>query len=188
MRRRRVLGSIGLAVGGGVAGCSGSGEGSERAFIVASPPLESAATLPGEFRCGGAGQSPPFTVERVPEPTAALAVIADYDRGPFNEPVFWTLWNVPPGTDRIPAGLPQAATVASLGDARQGRKPDEESGYDPPCPPTGQAYTVRYQVYALGEELGLDGGAAHEPATEAIESAVLASRRFSIEYTRTPTG
>jgi len=175
-------------VGGGVAGCSGSGEGSERAFVVASPPLESAATLPGEFRCGGAGQSPPFTVERVPEPTAALAVIADYDRGPFNEPVFWTLWNVPPGTERIPTGLPRTETVSALAGASEGRREGVEAGYEPPCPPRGQLYEHRFQVYALGERLTLDGGTDHESVTEAIGNAVLASRRFTVDYRRPDRG
>jgi len=187
MRRRRVLATIGAVAGGAVAGCTTSGSDTERAFVVSSPPLESDGTLPVRFTCDGEGVSPPFDIERVPEPTAALAVIAEYDRGVITEPVFWTLWNVPPDVERIPAGLPRTATVDSLGGARQGRQPREAVGYEPACPPAGQPYTHRFQVYALGESLSLEGGAAHEPATETIGNVVLASERFTVDYTRTPS-
>lgn len=143
--------------------------------------------LPVRFTCDGAGRSPPFTVESVPEPTAALAVTAEYDRGVINEPVFWTLWNVPAATERIPAGLPREASVSSLDGARQGRRQGGEVGYEPPCPPEGQPYEHRFQLYALGETLGAEGGTDHDSATEAIGNAVLASRRFTVEYARTPT-
>jgi len=178
---------MGAAVGGALAGCTSSGSDTERALVVSSAPLESDETLPVRFTCDGAGRSPPFDIKRVPEPTAGLAIIAEYDRGVITEPVFWTLWNVPPDVDRIPAGLPRAPTVDSLGGARQGRQPGEDVGYEPPCPPAGQPYTHRFQVYALSESLSLDGGANHEPATETIGNAVLASHRFSVEYSRTST-
>ena len=187
MRRRRLLTAIGTAVLGGVAGCSGSADERAPSLVVSSPALESVDPLPTRFTCEGAGQSPPFVIERTPDPTVALAVIAEYDRGVINEPVFWTLWNVPPETDRIPAGLPRTATVESLGGARQGRRKGGEVGYEPACPPTGQSYEHRFQVYALGETVAADGGTDHDSVTEAIGNVVLASYRFTVDYTRTQT-
>lgn len=187
MRRRRVLAAVGTGVLGSAAGCSGSAEQSEPAFRIASPPLEERGEIPVRFTCDGAGQSPPIRIERVPEPTASLAVVAEYDRGVINEPVFWTLWNVPPQTDRIPAGLPRTPAVDSLSGARQGRQPGREVGYEPPCPPAGQPYEHRFQVYALSKMLDLDGGAKQDAAVEAIGSAVLASRRITVEYTHPVT-
>ena len=185
MRRRRLLGTVGAVVGGGVAGCSGSTGEAAEALTVSSPALESGDALPVRFTCDGAGQSPPFVVERVPEPTAALAVIAEYDRGVINEPVFWTLWNVPPDIERIPAGLARSAQLPSLGGARQGRRVGGEVGYEPPCPPAGQPYEHRFQLYALGTEIDADGGTDHDTATERIGDAVLASVRFTLDYQRT---
>jgi Raf kinase inhibitor-like YbhB/YbcL family protein len=154
---------------------------------VSSPPLATDGTLAPRFTCAGAGRSPPFDIERVPEPTAALAVTAEYDRGPLSEPVFWTLWNVPADIERIPAGLPRTASVTSLGDARQGRQSSADPGYEPPCPPRGQPYEHRFQVYALSESLSVAGGTDNEDAAEAIGNAVLASRRFTVDYTRPQT-
>jgi phosphatidylethanolamine-binding protein (PEBP) family uncharacterized protein len=156
-------------------------------FRVSSPALEAGGSLPARFTCYGEGVSPPFDVERVPGPTEALAVVGEYDSGGITDPVFWTLWNVPPDTGRISAGLARSATVASLGGARQGRPEGGEVGYEPPCPQPNQPYTVRYQVSALGAQLDVDGGTDHDTATEAIGDAVLASRRFTLGFERTPT-
>ena len=186
MRRRHVLGTLAGTVTGAIAGCSGSASETPEAFVVSSPSLEG-GQLPVQFTCDGAGRSPPFTIERVPEPTAALAVTAEYDRGLINEPVFWTLWNVPADIEQIPETLPREATLSSLDGARQGRREGGEVGYEPPCPPEGQPYEHRFQVYALGETLSIEGGTDHDSATEAIGNAVLASRRFTVEYARTPT-
>ena len=185
MRRRRLLGTVGAVVAGGLAGCGGSTGDTPAAFTVSSPPLESADTLPVRFSCDGAGRSPPFVIERVPEPTAALAVVAEYDRGVINEPVFWTLWNVPPDTERIPAGLARTPQLPSLGGARQGRRVGGDVGYEPPCPPAGQPYEHRFQVYALGETVDAEGGTDHDTVTERIGDVVLASVRFALDYQRT---
>jgi len=178
---------VGAGVLGSVAGCSESAEQGEPALVVSSSALEDGGEIPVEFTCDGAGLSPPITVERVPEPTASLAVVGEYDRGVINEPVFWTLWNVPPQTDQLPAGIPRTSTVDSLSGARQGRQPGREVGYEPPCPQTGQRYTTRFQVYALGEQLAVEGGTGNDDAEEAIGNAVLASRRFTVDYERTTT-
>jgi Phospholipid-binding protein len=187
MRRRALLAATGTALGAGLAGCGETtGEGAPR-FRVSSPALFDGSTLPTRFTCDGAGDSPPFEINSVPEPTAALAVTAEYNRGPLSEPVFWTLWNVPAGVDRIPAGLPRTETVPSLDGARQGHQQGAESGYEPPCPPGGESYEHRFQLYALGERLSAAGGTVNDDATEAIGNAVLASRRFTVEYTRGTT-
>lgn len=187
MRRRALLTAVGTALAGGVAGCTGTADDQGVAFVVDSHPLVADRELPGRFTCAGAGESPPFDIERVPEPTAALAVTAEYDRGPLDEPVFWTLWNVPADIGQIPTGLPRSESLPSLDGARQGRQSGGGPGYEPPCPPRGQPYEHRFQVYALGETLSLDGGATNDDAAEAIGNAVLASRRFTVDYTRETT-
>lgn len=186
MRRRRVLQTVLGGTTAGAAGCIGSDGTAADAFSVSSPELDADSPLPVQFTCYGAGESPPFVVERVPDPTAALAVVAEYDNDGITDPVFWTLWNVPADTDRIPAGLSRTPTVQALGDARQGRPPGGEAGYEPPCPQPGQRFINRFQVYALGERLAIEAGTDHDTATEAIGDAVLASRRFTVDYEPTP--
>lgn len=187
MRRRGLLRTLGPIVAGAVAGCAGSADETPGEFRVSSPALASGGSLPERFTCYGDGVSPPFDIERVPDPTAGLAVTGEYDSGGITDPMFWTLWNVPADTERIPAALPREGTVQSLGGAAQGRREGGEVGYEPPCPQPSQPYTVRFQVYALGERLDVAGGTDHDTASEAIGDAVLASRRVTVDFERTPT-
>lgn len=186
MNRRRLLTAAGVAMGA-LAGCTG---GSERttpeAFTVSSSAMASGGTLPAAFTCEAAdgGQSPPITVDRVPDPTAGLAVVAEADLGPINEPVFWSLWNVPPDAGTIPAGLPRTPTVDALDGARQGKQSGGEVGYSPPCPPAGSSVELRFQVYAQREPLAASGGALHDEVVEALQQATLASRRITVTYQR----
>ncbi|WP_436932198.1 YbhB/YbcL family Raf kinase inhibitor-like protein [Halosimplex halobium] len=188
MRRRDLLATLAGGTALGLAGCSAPGSETPRPFRVSSRAIATDGELPARHACDGEGVSPPFAVESTPEPTAALAVTASFNQGPITDRTFWTLWNVPPDRDRIPAALPGDPVVESLGDARQGRPEGGEVGYMPPCPPRGEPFTYRFQVYALSERLGVEGGASHDAASEAVGNAVLASRRFTVEYTRPLAG
>ncbi|MFT4922616.1 MAG: Raf kinase inhibitor-like YbhB/YbcL family protein [Haloarculaceae archaeon] len=187
MGRRNVLRAIGVTFAGGVAGCSQRRTGSKQAFETASPALESGGTLPVRFTCDGRGLSPPLRIERVPDPIETIAVTAKFVGGPFNNPLFWTLWNVPPETDLIPAGLPRTTTVESLDGAQQATRPGGTVGYAPPCPPEGQENEHWFQVHALDERLSVEAGATHETASDAIQSATVASNRITVRYTRPHT-
>lgn len=195
MRRRRLLAVLGggLATGGlaGLAGCVQRRAAGGPALSVSSPALADGGELPDRYACEGEGVSPPLSIDSWPDPTAALAVVAEADLGVFNKPLFWVLWNLPPDIERVPEGLPRRATVDSLDGARQSSQPGTEPGYNPPCPPLGRETTLLFDVFALEEPLDIEAGAPAEPASEAIARAQLASTRISVTYTRsagTPTG
>ena len=190
MRRRRLLATAGSGIAAALAGCSGgSGRTTPPVFAVSSPAMTTGGTLPTAHSCEAAdgGRSPPLAIERVPDPTAALAVTAEADLGPINEPVFWSLWNVPPDTETVPAGLPRTATLDALGGARQGKQSGGQVGYSPPCPPAGSTVELLFQVYAQRTTLAAEGGATHGTAVEQLEQATLASRRIAVTYRRPST-
>lgn len=189
MRRRQVLTTVGATVAGVSAGCAEDTDAAEEppAFVVDTPVADRGGSLPVRFTCDGEGRSPPLVFERIPDPTAALAVTVEVDIDTLDQRLLWSLWNVPPETERVPAGLPRTSTVGTLGDARQGRQRGGEVGYKPTCPPPGRAYDHRIDVYALSERLDVAGGATHDDATEAIGSAVLASDRITLTYRRQST-
>ncbi|MBX0323775.1 YbhB/YbcL family Raf kinase inhibitor-like protein [Halomicroarcula sp. F13] len=180
MRRRRLLAAVGTALGA-TAGCAGA-EPEGTPFRVTVPGEDD--RLPARYTCDGAGESPPVTVESVPEPVESVAVTVESDRTAIIEPVLWTLWNVPADRREIPAGLPQTATVDSLGGARQGQPEGGSPGYVAPCPSPGQTKEYRVQVYGLDAPLSVPGGTKHDDAMDAISAATLASRRFVLSYER----
>lgn len=187
MRRRELLSGVGTVMVCGIAGCSGESTQPPPAFKTGSPALEQGGELPVQFTCDGEGKSPPFTVDRVPEPTASLALTGELHAGFANESVFWTLWNVPPDTERIPSNIPREPSVQSLNGARQGKQKGGKVGYEAPCPPREQSYEYRFQLYALDEELDLEGAATNDSAMDAIGNSVLASNRITVKYTRSGT-
>lgn len=186
MYRRRLLRIVGSASVGATVGCTGR-PASRKQFVTSSPAFDSGDRLPTQFTCDGAGESPPLTIERVPDAVEALAVTAEWDLGVINEPRFWTIWNLPPDVGRIPAGVPRTASVDSLGGARQGGRPGGAVGYKPPCPPRGQPYEHRFQIYGLDRTLNAQAGISHEDAAEAIGNAQLASNRLTVTYSRPVT-
>lgn len=101
--------------------------------------------------------------------------------GVANEATFWSLWNVPPDTVRIPMSLPNGPKVSALDGACQGQSRTGTVGYKPPCPDT-QTTEYYFQAYALDEPLSVDGGAPHDRAVEATEGSVLASDRTTVTY------
>lgn len=191
MRRRRLLAALsGGAAGGlaGLAGCVQRRVSGGDPLSISSSVLNDGGRLPDRYACEGEGVSPPLAIESRPDPTAALAVVAEADLGVFNKPLFWVLWNLPADVERVPAGVPRTATVDSLGGARQSSQPGAEPGYLPPCPPLGRETTLLFDVFALGESLEVEPGAPPEPASEAIARAQLASTRVSVTYTRPADG
>jgi hypothetical protein len=76
MRRRQVVGTLAGTLVGGLAGCTGGSMEPEDALVVSSPPLDG-ETLPAEDTCDGAGRSPLFSIEHVPDPTAVPAVAGE---------------------------------------------------------------------------------------------------------------
>lgn len=188
MQRRTFLSAVGVAsIGaiagcvGGIAGCVGGSEPASEGFEAASPAFGDDETLPRRFTCDGDGVSPPFELRNPPEPTASIMVQGVTIAGVANEATFWSLWNVPPDTQRIPASLPNEPEVPSLDGARQGQSRVGTVGYKPPCPDT-QTTEYYFQAYALSERLDVDGGAPHERAVDATEGLVLASDRTDVTY------
>ncbi|RLM91094.1 YbhB/YbcL family Raf kinase inhibitor-like protein [Haloarcula sp. Atlit-7R] len=184
LTRRRLIQTASASITGLIAGCASRTTDTQRSFSISSPAMENGGTLPARYTCDGAGESPPFEIQNHPDPTAALAITGEYDRGPINEPVFWSIWNIPPERTTIPAGIPRTPTVETLGGAPQGRQRGGEVGYKAPCPPPGQPYEHRFQLYALGEILDIEAGTKHDDAVEAIGSSVLASARLTVTLQR----
>lgn len=185
MRRRTLLttaGTLALGLAGCITQSSSTGD-----LTISSSALTDGGEIPRRFTCDGRGISPPLTVESTPDATETLAVVARSTVGVLDNPAFWTCWNISAETTEIPAGLPRAATLDTLGGARQGMSGDGDPGYRPLCPPPDQAYDHWVQVYALDSDLDTAAGTGNEEALETIEEAGIASDRITASYTRSGT-
>jgi hypothetical protein len=184
--RRALLASLGGAASA-LAGCItiGGQPPTPDALRVESTAFPDGGDVPVEHTCDGAGRSPPFAWEGLPEPTEAVALTCRYPNSIAQQFDHWYLWNVPPDRGSIPADLPGTETLPDLGGARQGVNGVGDVGYLPLCPPPALGREeYRFRFYALRRPLDLPGGANGERFEEAIEGAVLASVRYVGYYAR----
>lgn len=112
----------------------------------ALPADPSSAALPATHTCDGADSSPPLQWTGIPEGTEELALFA-MNSQPVDEKLFfdWALVGIDPALAEIEAGkVPKGAIV--------GENSFGKTGYSI-CPPTGQAETYIFALYALPERL-----------------------------------
>jgi hypothetical protein len=152
---------------------------------VTTTPFDPGEPIPKRFTADGEDVSPPLSIADVPDAADALAVVVDDLDAPSGVFTHWLLWNVPPTTTAIPAGVATTETVDALGGARQGTNDFGAVGYAGPKPPRGDdAHTYRFEVYALDAPLDVAVGARAEAVTAAIGEQRVDSALFTGTYER----
>ena len=141
---------------------------------VTSPDVVEGAALDPTVTCDGAGRAPLLALSGTPSAAAELAVaVVDLDAADF---VHLVVAGLPSTTAQVDARqLPEAAVV--------GRTDSDVVGWDPPCPPPGDA-AHRYEVrlYAMAEPLGLTPGLPGHEAIALIEAAAIDVARLGVTY------
>jgi Raf kinase inhibitor-like YbhB/YbcL family protein len=156
-----------LAAAGAAAACGGGKAPSEPdanapvSLRIASPAFRTGGRIPARFTCTGAGDRPALRFAGVPGEAAELALLViDPDAGGF---VHWTVYGMPPATTGIGAtGLPPGA--------REGKNSTGETGWTPPCPPSG-THRYQFELYWLRAPSKLPAGAAPQKVVDAIRAA-----------------
>jgi len=167
-----------------VAAIARAGHAGDRLALQSSAFAENAA-IPPAYTCDGADRSPPLAWSGVPAAAKSLALIVDDPDAPDPSAprmtwVHWVLYDLPPGTAR----LPEAAASADLPPGtREGANDWKAPGYRGPCPPVGQHRYV-FKLYALDAvlpDLGTPSKGAREAA---MKGHVLAEARLIGTYHR----
>jgi Raf kinase inhibitor-like YbhB/YbcL family protein len=127
-------------------------------LTLSSPAFRPGATIPTRYTCKGAGDRPALRFGGVPPGATELAlVVIDPDAGGF---VHWTVYGMAPSVRGIPAtSLPAGA--------REGKNSSGDTGWTPPCPPSGM-HRYEFELYWLRERSGLDAGADPQKVVDAI--------------------
>jgi Raf kinase inhibitor-like YbhB/YbcL family protein len=106
--------------------------------------------IPRRFTCEGEDVSPDLAWDGLPEGTRSLVLIVDDPDAP--DPAaprmvwdHWLVYNIPPGTPGLPAGVvsPDLPPGVLQGENSWGR-----AGYGGPCPPVGR-HRYFHSIYAL---------------------------------------
>ena len=150
---------------------------------MSSPDFASGSGIPPANACTGANRSPALSWSGVPVGTASLVLIVqdpDAPRGTFTH---WLVYNLPPGANGLPAGLPVGAEIAPAGS--QGKNDFGHLGYDGPCPPAGSTHRYDFRLYATDLAPGaLPPGLAAPTLEAALAGHVLAAGELVGTFSR----
>jgi hypothetical protein len=134
-------------------------------LTVTSTAFAEAGVIPEQYTCDGAGDPPPLAWAGRVEGAKSLAVVVDDPDAPSGTYVHWIVLDLPPGTTSLGEDLPPGAV--------EGENSSGDTGWTPPCPPSG-THHYRFTVYALSSVTGLDDGAGIDEALAAINDAAVA--------------
>lgn len=144
--------------------------------------------IPVEFTEDGQNSSPALRWEGVPDGTRSLALVVDDPDAPRPEPwVHWLAWNIPPGENGLPEGMPRVPEVPAPAGVVQGATSwgRSEVGYRGPAPPRGHGeHHYRFRLYALDTELVLPPGAGRHDLEKAMQGHVIESAEHEGIYSR----
>lgn len=124
--------------------------GHKMSISIQSEVFEDGGSVPSRYTCDGDDISPPLHWGVPPEGTRSLALIVDDPdapdpRAPKMTWVHWVLYNMPPGTRTLPAGIrPSQLPEGTL----EGLNDWKRTGYGGPCPPIGR-HRYFFKLYAL---------------------------------------
>lgn len=126
-------------------------------LILRSSAFAPNGVIPTEYTCEGQDISPPLSWQGAPSATRSFALIIDDPDAPDpNAPkmtwVHWLLFNLPPETTRLPAGVPASHLPTGT---KAGVNDFQRTSYGGPCPPIGR-HRYFHKLYALDTTLDLD--------------------------------
>jgi len=155
----------------------------DAAFTLTSPVMTQGGTLPVEFTCDGAAETPPLAWSGAPAGTLGYAVVMHTQPQDGDAHWYWVLFDMAPTVDHLDLNATPPAKVGT--NSVNGR-----IGYTPPCSKGPGAKVYTFTVYALSGRPDLpDPSAVSRPVLlAALDGLILAEARLDVTYTRPGTG
>lgn len=135
---------------------------------ITSPAVSDGATIPTQFTCSGANQSPPLSWSDVPQGTKSLALLVDDPDAPGETFVHWVVYDISPSSHGFKPGAV---------DGKEGVNTAGEAAYMGPCPPPGKPHHYHFRLFALDTNLNLGAN----PNAQAVRDAMSGHVKESAE-------
>lgn len=119
-------------------------------LTLASDDFKHDAAIPARHTCDGANLSPSLSWSNLPAGTRSLALVVDDPdapdpAAPTIRRVHWILYNIPPQTSHLVAGIRESGLPPG---AQAGLNDWKNTRYGGPCPPVGR-HRYFHTLYAL---------------------------------------
>jgi Raf kinase inhibitor-like YbhB/YbcL family protein len=157
---------------------------------LSSMAFKNGEAIPKKHTGEGQDVSPPLAWEGAPASTRALALICDDPDAPTDEPwVHWVIYNIGPGVNSLPEGVPSGeATLQKPIEAQQGSNSWPSGvtiGYRGPMPPPGHGtHHYHFKLHALDARLDIKPPATKKDVLDAMRGHVLAEAELVGTYER----
>jgi Raf kinase inhibitor-like YbhB/YbcL family protein len=139
--------------------------------------------MPVRFTCDRENVSPALSWSLPPPRTQSLVLTFSdphsWPTGPFSH---WVLYDLPPGTRRLPEAVAEQEQLP--GGARQGQNDFGHIGYFGPCPAFGSSHRYVFRLYALDSKLNLPSGATQSRVEAEMQGHILARGTLIAPYGR----
>lgn len=133
---------------------------------ISSPVVSEGATIPTQFTCSGANQSPPLSWSGVPQGTKSLALLVEDPDAPIGTFVHWVMYDIPPTSNGFKQGV---------ADGKEGLNSMGKAAYMGPCPPPGKPHHYHFRLFALDTNLNLGANPDAEAVRDAIKGHIIQS-------------
>lgn len=155
-------------------------------LTITSPAFADGDPIPVVHTCDGDDRSPPLAFAGLPQGTRSLALVVDDPDAPDPAApqmtfVHWVLYNLPPETAGLPAGIRNPAELPE--GTQEGRNNWDRPGYGGPCPPIGR-HRYFHRLYALDCRLPDLSEPLREELDGAMEGHILAEATLVGTYQR----
>lgn len=121
--------------------------------------------IPSKYTCDGENIPPELKVSNIPSEAKTLCLIVDDPDAPTKTWVHWLLFNVPVASTEM--------EIKESSTGTRGLNDFKETGYGPPCPPSG-THHYHFKVYALSDNLSLPSGSTKEEIEKEMKGKILA--------------
>lgn len=155
-------------------------------IAVNSKAFKQNGPIPDENSDYGQKMSPQISWSGIPKAAKSIVLLVeDPDAFSPKPVVHWSVINISPTVNNLPASLPKTETLAQLGGAMQGANNTSNAGYYGPHPPAGDPpHHYHFQVFALDTMLRLPSGFNRQALLDAIKGHVLAKGELVGTYQR----
>lgn len=179
----------GLRAGGDKVAIAALRPGEVEPVVLSSPAFADGGRIPERFTADGEGLSPPLAWSRLPEGTAALALMVEDADSPSPSPIVHAIaWDIDPAS----GSLPEGAIVGRVGDGETGGAQPETGrnsylrrGWLPPDPPPGHGtHHYVFQLFALSSLPELEAAPGRSALLDEIGSRLIGAGVLTGLYSR----
>jgi Raf kinase inhibitor-like YbhB/YbcL family protein len=126
---------------------------------IASTVIADGATIPTQFTCSGANQSPPLSYSGIPQNAKSLILLLEDPDAPGGTFVHWVVYDISPSSNGFQTGA---------ANGKQGANSMGRAAYLGPCPPPGKPHHYHFRLFALDWTPALEA----RPAAPAVRGAM----------------